>query len=158
MIGRSFCWTVVAVLGLRVLPVAAAGDVWRFHAPDGTVHYTNVPSDTRYQRLGRLMGTTALPPALNDVARFFEQRFHRPLPISAAGQSETHDRLGYDHRGAVDVAVHPDSAEGQALIGYLRELGVPFLAYRGPVPGAATGAHIHIGPPSYHIVTPASSR
>jgi hypothetical protein len=158
MIGRSLGWAAVAVIGLRALPVSAAGDVWRFQAPDGTVHYTNVPSDARYQRLGRLSGTTALPPALNEVTRFFEQRFHRSLPISAAGQSETHDRLGYDHRGAVDVAVHPDSPEGQALIEYLRELGVPFLAYRGAVPGAATGAHIHIGPPSYRIVTPASSR
>jgi hypothetical protein len=34
------------------------------------------------------------------------------------------------------------------LIGYLRQSGIPFIAFRNAVPGAATGAHIHIGKPS----------
>jgi len=46
------------------------------------------------------------------------------------------------------VALHPDSREGQSLIAYLRQSGIPFIAFRGAVPGAATGAHIHIGQPS----------
>jgi hypothetical protein len=44
--------------------------------------------------------------------------------------------------------VHPDSAEGRALIAWLRSQGVSFLAFRGPVSGEATGAHVHIGEPS----------
>jgi hypothetical protein len=34
--------------------------------------------------------------------------------------------------------------EGRALIKFLRSEGIPFLAFRGPIPGVATGPHIHI--------------
>jgi hypothetical protein len=82
------------------------------------------------------------------VERFFAERFHRALPVSALGQTPAHDRLGFDHRNALDVAVHPDSAEGEALMSWLRARGMSFLAFRGPVAGEATGAHVHIGEPS----------
>jgi hypothetical protein len=92
--------------------------------------------------------------ALGDVAKveaFFRLKFARPLPVSAVGQTVTHNQLGFDHREAVDVALHPDSAEGRALIGYLTSQGVSFIAIRGAIPGSATGAHIHIGPPSRRV-------
>ena len=82
------------------------------------------------------------------IENFFTQTFGRALPISAYGQSPTHDRLRFDHRNAMDVALHPDSREGQTLLSYLRQAGIPFIAFRGAAPGAATGAHIHIGKPS----------
>lgn len=88
---------------------------------------------------------------LSDVQRFFTASFGRALPTSAVGQSATHDRLGYDHRNAVDVALHPDSVEGRALVSYLQSAGIPFLAFRSAVPGVATGPHIHIGSPSHRI-------
>jgi hypothetical protein len=86
------------------------------------------------------------------IARFFQERFARPLPVSAMGQTSAHDRLALDHRHGLDIAVHPDSAEGQALMAHLRAHGIAFLAYRRAVDGAATGAHIHIGPPSQRVV------
>lgn len=89
-----------------------------------------------------------------NLARFFEARFGRPLPLSAVGQTAAHDRIGFDHRHAIDVAVHPDSTEGRALMDHLRSLGIPFLAFRGAVPGSATGAHIHVGPPSLRLARP----
>ncbi|MBI3651046.1 MAG: TolC family protein [Acidobacteria bacterium] len=92
--------------------------------------------------------------ALADAAKvsaFFQERFGHALPVSAYGQTATHDRLGFDHRNALDVAVHPDSAEGQALIHYLQSVGIPFLAFRRAISGSATGAHIHIGYPSHRI-------
>jgi hypothetical protein len=52
----------------------------------------------------------------------------------------------------MDVAVQPDSPEGEALMAYLRSQGIPFIAFRHAVPGSATGAHIHIGRPSHRIV------
>jgi hypothetical protein len=82
------------------------------------------------------------------LQRFFLARFQRPLPVSAMGQTPLHDRLGFDHRNAVDIAVHPDSNEGHALLDHLRSRGTPFLAFRGPVAGASTGAHVHVGAPS----------
>ncbi len=82
------------------------------------------------------------------IEKFFAQTFGRALPISAFGQTATHDRLRFDHRNAIDVALHPDSPEGRSLLAYLRQAGIPFIAFRGAVPGAATGAHIHIGKPS----------
>jgi hypothetical protein len=84
-------------------------------------------------------------PALD---RLFTQRFGRPLPVSAYGQTPTHDELGFDHRHAVDVAVHPDTAEGRALLGWLKTERIPFIAFRAAEPGASTGAHVHIGEPS----------
>lgn len=97
----------------------------------------------------RYTGKTSFSVAgIAGVQAFFSSTFGRPLPLSAVGQSSTHDRFGYDHRHAIDVAVHPDSAEGRALIGYLRQQGVPFLAFRTAIPNVATGPHIHIGRPS----------
>jgi hypothetical protein len=87
----------------------------------------------------------------SNVQSFFVSQFGRQLPISAYGQSATHNRMRFDHSNSIDVAVHPDSAEGRALIAYLRSAGIPFLAFRSAVPGAATGAHIHIGYPSHRI-------
>ena len=88
---------------------------------------------------------------LSNVQAFFSSRFGRTLPISTIGQSATHNQLGYDHRHAVDVALHPDTVEGQTLINYLRSQGIPFLAFRGAIPGVATGAHVHIGHPSHRL-------
>jgi hypothetical protein len=88
---------------------------------------------------------------LDKVESFFAGEFGRPLPVSAWGQTALHDRLQLDHRNAVDVAVHPDSPEGRALMAHLRSKGIPFIAFRSPVAGSATGAHIHIGPPSLRL-------
>jgi hypothetical protein len=82
---------------------------------------------------------------LEKISGFFHKRFGKPLPISALGQSETHDRLGLDHRDSVDIALRPDSLEGRGLIAYLRNNGVPFLAFPGKLSSMSTGAHIHIG-------------
>jgi hypothetical protein len=90
----------------------------------------------------------ASPWTLAQVAsleQFVAVRFERSLPVSALGQTPLHDRLGFDHRNAVDVAVHPDRVEGRALLDHLRARGIPFLAFRGPLAGASTGAHVHVG-------------
>ncbi|HEY5885973.1 MAG TPA: hypothetical protein VIT88_14895 [Pyrinomonadaceae bacterium] len=85
---------------------------------------------------------------ISSVQAFFSSNFGRPLPISTMGQSNTHNAMGWDHRNSADVGVHPDSAEGRALIGFLQSKGIPFLAFRGAIPGVSTGPHIHIGYPS----------
>lgn len=104
-------------------------------------------------KLIRYTGTTKF--SLIDHLRideYFRGQFGRSMPISALGQTGVHDRLGFDHRGALDVALHPDSPEGQALMTYLRSQGIPYLAFRGAIAGSATGAHIHIGQPSHRIL------
>lgn len=85
------------------------------------------------------------------LQQFFMARFGRALPISAYGQTALHDRMGLDHRGALDVAVHPDSPEGRVFMDYLRTAGIPFIAAWGAIPGSASGAHIHVGQPSPRI-------
>ncbi|MFY9555902.1 MAG: hypothetical protein WAV20_20040 [Blastocatellia bacterium] len=82
------------------------------------------------------------------VESFFVSKFRHALPISAYGQTAVHDHLNFDHRNSIDVAVSPDSSEGQTLMAYLRAAGIPFIAFRHAVAGSATGAHIHIGYPS----------
>ncbi len=46
---------VVALLGAA----PAAAEVFKLNAPDGTVHFTNAPTDPRYRRMGLTSGTAA---------------------------------------------------------------------------------------------------
>jgi hypothetical protein len=86
------------------------------------------------------------------VVLAYERQFKRPLPVSAQGETALHRSLGFDHRDRVDVALFPDSAEGEWLREYLESNEIPYYAFRNFVPGKATGAHIHIGPPSNRIL------
>lgn len=101
----------------------------------------------------RSSGTISATLATNllNVQQFFQNTFGRPLPTSAIGQSETHDKMGWDHRNAFDIGINPDSSEGQAVISYLKMTGIPFLAFRSAIPGVATGPHIHVGNPSHRL-------
>ncbi|HEX5735604.1 MAG TPA: TolC family protein [Blastocatellia bacterium] len=108
--------------------------------------YTASPAILRY---GGGSGWTLA--RASQVQGYFTSQFGRQLPISAYGQTATHNRMRFNHSNSMDVAVHPDSNEGRALIAYLRSAGIPFLAFRSAVPGAATGAHIHIGYPSHRM-------
>lgn len=119
--------------------------------PRNTYHASNV--------LIRYTGATLWN--ISDIAtvqKFFNDRFKRSLPITAYGQSPTHDQLGFDHTNCVDVGLHPDSEEGHALMEFLRTRGIPFLAFRSAVQGASTAPHIHIGKPSPRLtVQPAQT-
>ncbi len=44
------------------------------------------------------------------VQSYFVSQFGRSLPVSAYGQSATHNRMRFDHSNSMDVALHPDSA------------------------------------------------
>jgi len=83
------------------------------------------------------------------IQRFFSDTFHKELPIAVFGQGAIHDRWRLDHRNAMDIQLHPDGPEGQALLNFLQKNGVPFSAFRSAIPGTATGPHIHIGSPSH---------
>ena len=83
------------------------------------------------------------------VQRFFSDSFKRELPVAVFGQGAIHDRWRLDHHNAMDISLHPDSAEGQALLDFLQQNGIPYLAFRSAIPGTATGPHIHIGRPSH---------
>jgi hypothetical protein len=78
----------------------------------------------------------------------YEKVFRKELPVSARGDTSFHRMMGFDHTGRLDVALLPDSAEGQWLRLWLDRSGVPYLAFRSAVKGQASAAHIHIGPPS----------
>ena len=86
-----------------------------------------------------------------NVRRAFQREFAKALPISAFGETALHRTLGFDHRGRVDIAVSPDQPEGVWLRQYLARNHIPYFAFRGAVPGRATGPHIHIGPMSTHL-------
>ena len=109
--------------------------------------YEETPGLVRFNGLGSWSVVKDTPV----LQEFFMARFGRALPISAYGQTTLHDRMGLDHRGALDVAVHPDSPEGRAFMDYLRAAGIPFIAAWGAIPGSASGAHIHVGQPSPRI-------
>ncbi|HMG32358.1 MAG TPA: TolC family protein [Blastocatellia bacterium] len=130
---------------------ATMGEEDRVILPPGTLRAT--AAYTRFSGTGKWAIANAA-----QVGAFFQDKFGRSLPISAYGQTAVHDRLGFDHRNSIDVAVHPDSAEGQALMTYLRKEGIPYIAFRHAVPGSATGAHIHIGNPSHRLSYSDASR
>jgi len=83
------------------------------------------------------------------IQSYFQQTFKRPLPIAVFGQGAIHNQWRLDHRNAMDISLRPDEPEGQALINFLRQNGIPFSAFRTAIPGVATGPHIHIGMPSH---------
>src|SRR5215216_302271 len=83
------------------------------------------------------------------VQRFFSDTFKKQLPIAVFGQGAIHERWRLDHRNAMDIQLHPDGVEGQALLNFLQKNGIPYLAFRSAIPGTATGPHIHIGRPSH---------
>ena len=85
------------------------------------------------------------------VQTAFSARFAKVIPISANGETAVHRSLGFDHRNRIDVAIYPDSAEGQWLRHYLIANRIPFFAFRGAIAHQATGAHIHMGPPSTRL-------
>ena len=88
------------------------------------------------------------PGVLAKVQSAFQKRFGATLPISANGETVVHRAMGFDHRGRVDVPVSPDQPEGVWLRKYLTDNQIPFFAFRSAVAHQATGAHIHLGPPS----------
>src|SRR5882672_3865975 len=106
--------------------------------------YVQTTSFIRYSGAGGWVLSNA-----GKIQNFFLQRFNRPLPIAVFGQGAIHDRWRLDHRNAMDISLNPDGAEGQALMEFLRANGIPFSAFRGAIPGVATGPHIHIGLPSH---------
>lgn len=109
--------------------------------------YEESPGLVRFNGLGSWVLSRDTP----RLQQFFLARFGHALPVSAYGQTALHDRMGFDHRNALDVAVHPDSPEGRAFVDYLRTAGIPFIAAWGPIPGSASGAHIHVGQPSPRV-------
>lgn len=82
----------------------------------------------------------------------FERKFDKPLPVSAQGETAFHRSLGFDHRDRVDVALYPDTPEGSWLRQYLESNNIPYYAFRNFIPGKASAAHIHIGPPSSRLL------
>jgi hypothetical protein len=128
----------------RILIEAQVAQVLARLTPLPRGSYEESPSLVRFNGLGpwSLVRDTPM------LQQFFMSRFGHALPISAYGQTALHDRMGLDHRGALDVAVHPDSLEGRLLMDYLRTAGIPFIAAWGAIPGSASGAHIHVGQPS----------
>jgi hypothetical protein len=108
------------------------------------IEYPKLESDAAAPERSENNGRWRLADA-SRVKDFFLTKFNRPLPLSAFGQSDLHTRWGLDHRNGMDVNLHPDSVEGRALIEFLRAESIPFLVFRGPIPGVATGPHIHVG-------------
>ncbi len=88
---------------------------------------------------------------IGEIDAFYYEEFGEGLPISAAGATDLHVSMGFDHTGRYDVALHPDEFEGLFLMSLLEEWDIPYIAFRSVVPGQATGPHIHIGPPSLRI-------
>jgi hypothetical protein len=82
---------------------------------------------------------------LKPLAVAFQKKFDHALPISAAGETDLHRALGFDHTGRVDVAVNPSDPEGVWLRSYLKSRQIPYYAFTRAIPGKATAAHIHIG-------------
>ena len=104
--------TLLVSLAVLCHPVHAGAEMYKLTAPDGTQHYTNAPTDPRYQRMGFSSGTQAgwlrLPPAAS--ARYESEikdaaeRHHVPIKlVSAVIRAES----GFNPR-----AVSPKGAQG----------------------------------------------
>lgn len=94
---------------------------------------------------------TFTPANLKAVSMAYAKKFNQELPISAMGQTQVHQLLGFDHRGRVDVGINPDQPEGVWLRQYLEKARIPYFAFRSAIAGKATAPHIHIGPGSTRL-------
>lgn len=106
--------------------------------------FVQTTSFIRFNGAGRWLLSQA-----SSIESFFQQAFKRPLPVAVFGQGAIHNQWRLDHRNAMDISLRPDEPEGQALIEFLKQNGIPFSAFRTAIPGVATGPHIHIGMPSH---------
>ncbi|MGH9585151.1 MAG: hypothetical protein ACRD4O_19710 [Bryobacteraceae bacterium] len=88
---------------------------------------------------------------LRSIERAYKTEFHERMPVTAIGETRLHRRMGLDHRGRVDVGLNPDCPQGVWLRHYLEKRHIPYLAFRCAIRGAATAAHIHIGPESTRL-------
>lgn len=109
-----------------------------------SIEHPKPPAETDESEAAERPGKWSLAEAIK-VKEFFQSKFNRPLPVSSFGQSDLHTRWGLDHRNGMDVDLHPDSVEGRALVAFLKAESIPYLAFRGPIPGVSTGPHIHVG-------------
>jgi Transglycosylase SLT domain len=102
----------VSLLPAVFYPVPAGAEMYKLTAPDGTQHYTNAPTDPRYQRMGYPSGTAAgwlrLPQA--ETAKYETEikdaadRYQVPIKlVSAVIRAES----GFNPR-----AVSPKGAQG----------------------------------------------
>jgi hypothetical protein len=102
----------VSLLPAVFHPVPAGAEMYKLTAPDGTQHYTNAPTDPRYQRMGYPSGTAAgwlrLPQA--ETAKYETEikdaadRYQVPIKlVSAVIRAES----GFNPR-----AVSPKGAQG----------------------------------------------
>ena len=91
------------------------------------------------------------PANLKAISIAYAKKFNQELPVSAMGQTQVHQTLGFDHRGRVDVGVNPDQPEGVWLRQYLEKARIPYFAFRSAIAGKATAPHIHIGPGSTRL-------
>ena len=85
----------VAVLAAPVLALAAraSAETYQLVAPDGTVHFTNAPSDPQYRRMPGFSGTakgwlqvpkTVSPPSLTEMIRGAAERHGVPEQLISA--------------------------------------------------------------------------
>ena len=94
-------WTPIILAGLAVVlwaPAPSRAQTFQFEGPDGTVHFTNAPSDPRYRRMagvpktssGTAEGLLRVPAAaassgsLNDTIRQAAQRHGVPEQLVSA--------------------------------------------------------------------------
>ena len=131
---------------LEQLSHAAEGEAGEDSLPEATEPETESSIAEKFMGRGKFTATD-----FRRVRTAFESEFGHDLPVSAYGMTRTHRMLGFDHRGRVDVALNPDDPEGVWLREYMEAHQLPFFAFRMAVPGKATGAHIHMGPPSLRI-------
>jgi hypothetical protein len=103
--------------------------------------YEEIPGLVRFNGLAQWSLALGAP----RLQQFFLARFGRALPISALGQTPLHERMGFDHRDALDLAVHPDSPEGRGL--WTIRSQIPFIAAWGPFRAPIGGSH-PLGQPS----------
>ena len=107
----------------------------------------SAPVVEHYQGSGKFNDTD-----MKRIVLEFEKEFSKPMPVSARGETAVHRALGFDHRGRIDVAVNPDSMEGQWIRRFLAVNKIPYIAFRRMIAGQATAPHIHIGPPSPRLI------
>ena len=116
---------------------------------------------------GHAMGDTALGKAFARDIALLKQSGVNPIVVHGGGpqigamlakmgiESKFEGGLRVTDQKTVEIVemvlAGSINKEIVALIAYLRSNGIPYIAFRSAVAGAATGAHIHVGYPSHRL-------
>ncbi|PLY04837.1 MAG: lytic transglycosylase [Desulfuromonas sp.] len=99
--GHKTCFAVLAILCLLVFAGVASADIYRYVAPDGTIHFTNTPTSHQFE----VYRTIDERGSMRDLINHYAVRYRLdPALVKAVIKAESNfDPKAVSHKGALGL-------------------------------------------------------